>query len=59
MSSQNIFCNKLVDVMKGESGEDNLVEPIRAALISLDSAEKFLVPRESSISHPIPLGVFT
>ena len=51
MSSQNIFCNKLVDVMKGEYREDDLVESIRAALTSFDSAEKFLVLRKSGMSH--------
>ena len=47
----NIFWNNFVDVMKGESREDDLVESIRAALTSFDSAEKFLVLRKSDMSH--------
>ncbi|KAI4134333.1 MAG: hypothetical protein LQ341_006039 [Variospora aurantia] len=41
------FCNDFVDVMKGASREDDSVEPIHAALTSLDSGKKFLFPRKS------------
>ncbi|KAL8884547.1 MAG: hypothetical protein Q9192_006820 [Flavoplaca navasiana] len=41
------FCNNFVDVMKGASREDDSVEPIHAALTSLDSDKKFLFPRKS------------
>ncbi|KAL8651852.1 MAG: hypothetical protein Q9210_003026 [Variospora velana] len=41
------FCNDFIDVMKGASREDDSVEPIHAALTSLDSGKKFLFPRKS------------
>ncbi|KAL8724243.1 MAG: hypothetical protein Q9166_008060, partial [cf. Caloplaca sp. 2 TL-2023] len=41
------FCNDFVDVIKGASREDDSVEPIHAALTSLDSGKKFLFPRKS------------
>lgn len=49
------FCNDFVDVMKGASREDDSVEPIHAALTSLDSGKKFLFPRKSGMSRPMHL----
>lgn len=46
------FCNDFVDVMKAASREDDSVEPIHAALTSLDSGKKFLFPRKSGLSRP-------
>ena len=51
----NTFCNDFVDVMKGASREDDSVEPIHAALTSLNSAKKFLFPRKSGMSRHIHL----
>ena len=51
----NTSCKDFVDVMKGASREDDSVEPIHAALTSLDSGKKFLFPRKSGMSRPTHL----
>ncbi|KAL8932234.1 MAG: hypothetical protein Q9211_006438 [Gyalolechia sp. 1 TL-2023] len=48
----NTFCNDFIDIMKGASREDDLVEPIHVALTSLDSGKNFLFPRKSGMSRP-------
>lgn len=51
----NIFCHEFVDVMKEASGKNASVEPIHAALKSLDSGKNFLFPRKSGTFPPTHL----
>ncbi|KAL8768857.1 MAG: hypothetical protein Q9209_005038 [Squamulea sp. 1 TL-2023] len=43
----NTFCNDFAGVLKGASREDDSVEPIHAALTSIDSRREFFFPRKS------------
>ncbi len=47
----DVFHHNSVDVMKGSCREDKLFKSSEAALISLDSTEKLLFPRNSGMSY--------